>query len=366
METLRAAVIGSTGRGDYGHYVDRVWNDLPGVTLVAVADDNKMGLAAKARELKVDKAYTDYRQMLDEVKPDLVAIGCRWLDQHHDMVVAAAQRGVHMYLEKPLCRTLAEADEMIYACEKTHAKLVIAHTTRQSPKIPVVREMIAGGKIGRIMELRGRGKEDKRGGGEDLWVLGTHVMDLIRLFGGDPQWCFAVVTAGGKRVTAADVVEGNEGIGPLAGDAVAAMYGLPEVVTAYFASQRSASRGKTRFGLTIYGTDGILQMTTGYLPAVKYLPDSSWSPGQTGVKWQDVTSAGLGKPEPLDRAKDPNGNRPGILELLAAIRENRQPKGSIYDARAAVEMIVAVFESHRLGTVAELPLKNRQNPLTML
>ena len=43
-----------------------------------------------------------------------------------------------------------------------------------------------------------------------------------------------------------------------------------------------------------------------------------------------------------------------------------QPNGSIYDARAAVEMIVAVFESHRLGGPAELPLKNRQNPLTML
>jgi predicted dehydrogenase len=227
--------------------------------------------------------------------------------------------------------------------------------------------MIASGKIGRIMELRGRGKEDAtRGGGEDLWVLGTHVMDLIRLFGGDPQWCFAVVTAAGQRVTKADVIQGNEGIGPLAGDAVTAMYGLPNVATAYFGSQRGTSRERTRFGLTIYGTDGVLQLTTGYLPAVKYLPDPSWSPGQSGAKWQDVTSAGLGKPEPLDREKDPNGNRPCVLELLAAIRENRQPKGSIYDARAAVEMIVAVFESHRLGTVAEMPLKNRQNPLTML
>ena len=69
--------------------------------------------------------------------------------------------------------------------------------------------MIADGKIGRILELRGRGKEDQRGGGEDLWVLGTHIMDLIRLFGGDPTWCFGTVTAGGKPVTKADVVEGQ-------------------------------------------------------------------------------------------------------------------------------------------------------------
>ncbi|MEX0678916.1 MAG: Gfo/Idh/MocA family oxidoreductase [Pirellulales bacterium] len=366
METLRAAVIGSTGRGDYGHYQDEVWNDLPGVKLVAVADDNKMGLAAEAKKLKLDKAYADYRQMLDEVKPDLVCIGCRWLDQHRDMVVAAAERGVHMYLEKPLCRTLAEADEMVYACEKTHARLVIAHTTRHSPRTKVVQDMIADGKIGRIMELRARGKEDPRGGGEDLWVLGTHIMDLIRLFGGDPAWCFGVVTAGGRRVTKADVVDGNEGIGPLAGDAVAAMYGLPNATTAYFASQRAASRGRTRFGLTICGTDGVFEMNTGYLPNVKYLPEASWSSGMSGVKWQDVTSAGLGKPEPLDKAQDPNGNRRCVLELLSAIRENREPSGGIYDARAATEMIVSVFESHRLGGPAELPLKNRQNPLSML
>jgi predicted dehydrogenase len=366
MQTLRAAVIGSTGRGDYGHGVDRVWLDLPGVELVAVADDNKMGLAAKAKELKLDKAYSDYRRMLDEVKPDLVAIGCRWLDQHRDMVVAAAERGTHIYLEKPLCRTLAEADEMAYTLEKTHTRLVMATTTRHSPKTAVVRQMIADGKIGRILELRGRGKEDPRGGGEDLWVLGTHIMDLIRLFGGDPTWCASVVTAGGMPVTKADVVQGNEGIGPLAGDAVAAMYGLPENRTAYFASQRRASGQRTRFGLSIYGTDGVLEMTTGYLPSVKYLAEGSWSAGQTGAKWQNVSSAGIGKPETLSRDADPNGNRPCILELLAAIRENRAPSGGIYDARAATEMIVAVFESHRLGGRADMPLKNRQNPLAML
>ena len=107
MANLRAAVIGRTGRGDYGHALDEVWLELPGVELVAVADDNKVGLAKSASKLKVDKAYADYRQMLDEIKPDLVAIAPRWLDQHRDMVVAAAERGIHMYLEKPLARSLA-------------------------------------------------------------------------------------------------------------------------------------------------------------------------------------------------------------------------------------------------------------------
>jgi predicted dehydrogenase len=365
METLRAAVIGRTGRGDYGHGLDEVWTGLEGVQLVAVADDNKSGLAATAKKLNVDKAFADYRQMFDQVKPDVVSIGVRWVDQHREMVVAAAERGIHVYLEKPLCRTLAEADEMIAACERTHVKLAIAHTTRHSPRIPVVKEMIASHKIGRVLEFRGRGKEDGRGGGEDLWVLGTHVMDLIRLLGGDAAWCFAQVTQAGQPITKADVAEGNEGLGPLAGDGVVAMYGMPRAATAYFATQRGTSGKRPRFALQIFGSDGILEITTGYLPSVKYLADPSWSPGQSGAKWEGVSSAGLGKKEPLTDDKAA-GHRQAVLELIRAIRENRQPQGSIYDGRAAMEMIVAVFESQRLGKPVELPLKNRQNPLAML
>ncbi|MGD9723419.1 MAG: Gfo/Idh/MocA family protein [Pirellulales bacterium] len=366
MERFKAAVIGRTGRGDYGHGLDVMWQGLPNVDVVAVADDDKMGLAKTARTLKLDKAYADYRQMLDEAKPDVVSIGARWLDAHRDIVVNVADRGVHMYLEKPLCRTLAEADEMVAACERTHAKLAIAHVTRFSPRLPVVKELLAGNKIGRVLELRGRGKEDQRGGGEDLWVLGTHIMDLIRVFGGDPSWCFGVVSKGGQKITSADVSDGNEGIGPLAGDAVNAVYGLDGAKTAYFASHRATSGPRPRFGLQILGSEGILEITTGFLPSVKYLADPSWSPAQSGAKWQNVTSAGIGKPEPVTDEDRHGGNRAGAAELLAAIRENRQPNSSVYDGRAAVEMIVAVFESHRLGKPAELPLANRKNPLAML
>ncbi len=364
MARLKAAVIGRTGRGDYGHGLDVMWQNIPDVELVAVADDDKVGLAKTAGKLKLDKAYADYRRMLDEVKPDVVSIGPRWLDAHRDIVVNTAQRGVHMYLEKPLCRTLAEADEMVAACERTHAKLAIAHTTRFSPRIPVVQEMLASNKIGRVLEFRGRGKEDHRGGGEDLWVLGTHVMDLMRLFGGDPRWCLGVVTQGGKPITTADVVEGNEGIGPLAGDAVNAMYGMSGATTAYFASHRATSGQRPRFGLTIYGSEGILEITTGYLPSVKYLADPSWSPGLSGAKWQNVTSGGVGKPEPVADEDRHGGNYAGGRELIAAIRENRQPNSSIYDGRTAIEMIVAVFASQMAGQPVDLPLANRQNPLT--
>jgi predicted dehydrogenase len=265
--TLRACVIGSTGRGNYGHGVDAVWREVPGVELVGVADDDKAGLAAAVKRLEVSRGFADYREMLDTLKPDLVGIGPRWLDRHAEMVTAAAERGVHIYMEKPFCRSPAEADAMIRACESAHVKLALAHQTRYSPLVEVVRRLIADGKIGRSLELRGRGKEDRRGGHEDLWVLGSHIMNLTATLGGTPKSCFGVVEQNGKPVTKADVVEGNEGIGPMAGDSVRATYGLEGGATAYFASTRGMAGKVSRFALQILGSAGFWKSPAATTPS---------------------------------------------------------------------------------------------------
>lgn len=362
----RVAVIGSSGRGDYGHGIDVVWQRIPGVEIVAVADDDPAGLAKAAARLAVEKTYADYRKMLDDAKPDIVAICPRWIDRHHAMAVAAIQRGMHVFMEKPMCRTLAEADEIIRASEMTHARVAVAHQTHVSPKIAVAKRLIADGKLGQVLEFRGRGKEDARGGGADLWVLGSHVMDLIRLFGGDPSWCFATVSSEGRPIRKHDVVEGPEGIGPLAGDHVQAVFGMPGGATAYFGSRRKAGGSPSRFGLQILGSAGMLEIGTGYLPYLKFLPDSSWSPGRTKIAWQDVSSAGLGQPEPLTDGGLVAGNELVVRDLLSSIEEHRPPAMGAVEARGAIEMIVACFESARAGGPVSLPLASRDNPLVRL
>lgn len=297
-DRFRVAVIGRTGRGDYGHGIDMVWQRIDEVEVVAVADDDPQGLKAAAKRLQAPRAYADYRQMLDEVRPDIVAVCPRWIDQHHAMVLAAVERGIHIFMEKPFCRTLAEADEIIHQADMTHALIAVAHQTRYSPKVPVVKQLIADGVLGRVLEFRGRGKEDHRGGGEDLWVLGSHILDLIRIFGGDAQWCYATVASEGRPIRRSDVREGTEGIGPLAGDRVQAMYGMPGEATAFFGSHRDAAGSPSRFGLQILGSAGILEIGMGYLPSVKLLEDSSWSPARSGKFWVDVSSSGVGLKEP--------------------------------------------------------------------
>lgn len=368
----RVAVIGHTGRGDYGHGIDRVWLDIPECEIVAIADAHDGGRAAAVKRLsaggKSPADFADFREMLAKAKPDIVAVCPRHLDQHCDMIVAAVEGGAHVYTEKAFCRTLAEADEIVAACEKHKKKLAIAHQTRYSPKLQVVRRMIEDGKIGDVLEFRGRGKEDRRGGGEDLWVLGPHILNMMHYLGGEPATCSARMLWKGHPVTKDDVFDGPEGIGPLAGDNVAATYEMPGGAMGYFNSVRSSSPGGIgRFGLRILGSRGCIDVLTGHLPPMHYLPDPLWAPGRSGKAWIPITSAGPGEEEPLKDGGLHGGNILAINDLLAAIEEDRQPECNVYEARWTVEMIASVFESHRQGgSPVKLPIEVRKNPLMML
>lgn len=366
MPNYTVGVIGATGRGDYGHKVDTAWLDLPNTKVVAVADADDNGRQQAAKRLSCDSVFADYRRMMDEMRPDIIAICPRWVDQHADMILTAAERGIHCFMEKPFCRTLKEADAIIAACERSHSKVAIAHPTRYAPAMATIRRLIKDGAIGKVVELRGRGKEDHRGGGEDLWVLGSHIMDMALTLGYEPDWCFASVLQGGESVVANHVTEGNEGIGLLAGDAVRATFGLKQGVTYSFQSYRNAGVRPWRFGLRVYGSEGIIEIFEGVLPEVWILQDSSWNTGRGRSEWKRVTSAGIDKPETLTDTKFKRRHQVAIEDLLSAIENQREPKCGMYEGRKIIEMIAAVFESHVQNSPAEFPLTNRENPLLQL
>ena len=366
-KTWRVGIIGRTGKGDYGHAVDVAFTKVPNVEIVAVADEHEGGRLAAQKRVGAKTAYADFRQMLATEKPGVVAICPRWIDQHREMLLAAAEAGCHVYMEKPFCPTLAECDDVCRELEMRHLKLGIAHISQYSPILTRVKSLIQNGEIGEILELRARGKEDRRGGGEDLWVLGSHVLGIMRtLAGGDPLSCFATVLERGQPVTKAQVVNGAEGIGPLAGDNVQARYQFANGVYGQFGSRRGVGGSPTRFAIQVFGSKGILEMESGYMPPAAILRDSSWSPGRTGRAWEKISSAGIGLPEPVKNGSYEDGHIAAITDLFEAIEMERPTKCSADDSRAIIQMISAVFESHRVGGPVSLPLATRVNPLTLL
>jgi predicted dehydrogenase len=367
---LRVAIIGHTGRGNFGHGIDVMWLKIPAVEIVAVADADSKGLAAELKNLSVGKGFADYHTMLAEVKPDIVAIGPRHIDQHRDMLLAAIQAGARgIYIEKPFCRSLAEADEVIAAADKAGTKIAIAHRNRYHPALPLIAKLIKEGAIGRVLELRGRGKEDARGGSLDLWVLGAHIFNLATYFGGAPQACVATVLQDGKPITKADVKEGDEGIGALAGNEVHARFEMAGGMPLFFDSVQNAGVKETGFGLQIIGTKGIIDFRIDQDPVAHLCVGSPFNPNlKEPRQWLPITTAGINLPEPIEvLGKQLSSHEVAGLDLTPAILENRAPLCDVAQGRETIEMITAIFESDRLnGQRVTFPLKTRVNPLTLL
>jgi predicted dehydrogenase len=367
---VKIAVIGHTGRGNYGHGLDTMWLNLPETEIVGVADADAKGLEAELKKLKTAaKGFADYKQMLAEVKPDIASIGPRHIDQHRDMVLACVEAGVKgIYIEKPFVRSLAEADEVVAACRKGNVKLAIAHRNRYHPVMPLVAQLVKDGAIGRFLELRARGKEDPRGGALDMWVLGSHLFNLAHFFCGRPIACSGVVMQNGKPITKADVRDGDEGIGPLAGNEVHARFEMESGVPVFFDSVQNAGVKSTGFGIQLIGTEGVIDLRTDVEPAAQIFKGSPFRPTAEQLAWIPITTGGIGKPEPVATMKgDVAGHLIPGRDLIASIKEDRQPLCSAEDGRVIIEMISAVLESHRKqGQRVTLPLETRVNPLTRL
>ena len=365
----RVAVIGHTGRGNYGHGLDVVWQQIPETEICAVVDGDTAGLANELKKLGIDRGYTDFRKMLLEVRPEFVSICPRHADQHHDMALASIEAGVKgLYVEKPFCRTPSEADRLIAACKKHGATIAVAHRNRYHPALNQIDKLIAAGEIGRLLEIRGRGLGDRRGGGEDLWVLGCHIMNLIHLFAGEPKSCSAIMLQDGRRITANDVNSGAEGLGPLAANEVHARYETTSGVVAYYDSIANDGTEKKGYCLQLIGSNGTITIHIDRDPIAHFTPGNPFQPTTAPRPWIPITTGGLGQPEnQKDLVAGVASHVLAVRELIDACDNSRQPLCDVHAGAVTVEMICGVFESHRQGgKTVGFPLNERGNALQHL
>ena len=354
---LTVGVIGHTGQGNYGHGEDTVWLKLPQTKIIAVADADPKGLAEAAMRLGGVQAYADYKVMLVSAKPDIAAICSRHIHEHRDMIVAAIEAGVKgIYIEKPFVRTLAEADEIVKLCADKGVRLAIAHRNRYHPVVDVVKKLVASGEIGELKEVRVRGKQDQRGGGLDLWVLGGHGFNLATLFTGPAISCEATIHVEGRPATKADIRPGDEGVGLIVGDEIHARYETKSGIPLYFDSKKGKPAKGTPFGARLIGTKGVISLQIDEEPLAILERDGKKTP---------ITTAGIGQPEPIKDIRLINGGHHGaIRDLLAAIAEKREPLCGPEAGLETVELTLGVFASFAAGgKKVALPLDDRQHPL---
>jgi predicted dehydrogenase len=362
----KAVIIGHTGAGDYGHGIERIFAGLPEIEVAAVADPHEGGRAKAKAASGAARDYADYREMLDREKPDLVAIGPRWATEHHDMAMASLRSGAHLYLEKPFTVSLAEADEILTLAKESQRRIAVAHVARCAPNVLRLEKALREGLIGDLLEIHAVGKMGSRAGGQDLMVLGIHVLDLARLFAGDALWCEARVRQQGKLPTIADAAESpSDRVGPVVGDEIFAHFAMDSGVNVTFRSRRGLEKAAGPFGLEIIGTNGLIRLNSGAVPTLSHLANPARSATTRTEAWTDwnggIDPAGEATLDGLT-AYDA-AHRRVLRDWLAAIEENREPLASGERAMKTIEMAHAVFRSGLEEKRVAIPLVERRHPL---
>jgi predicted dehydrogenase len=153
---MRAALVGA---GMISLYHLRAWEAASGVDIVAICDIDRDKAEARAREFGIERAYNDPEKLFTDGGFDLVDIAAS-VDAHDLMTRLAADHGVHVMLQKPMTRTVVEAEQLIdYVGDRV--RFMVHENYRFRPHYMKVREWIAEGRIGTprhaSMAVRGSG-----------------------------------------------------------------------------------------------------------------------------------------------------------------------------------------------------------------
>lgn len=353
-KTYRAAAIGHTGAGNFGHGLHTVYNNLDNVKLVAIADPGAAGREKAMADTGAARGYADYRDMLDKEELDIVSVCPRWVPEHLAMVTACLEAGCNVYCEKPMTMSLADGDKIVENAAARGLKVAVAHQAVYLPATHAIKQMLDDGKIGTVQAIYASGKQDHRGGGEDMITLGTHTFNMMRFFVGDVAWMQSHVTINGKEVAHSDAHEPTEPVGPVAGDCVNSYFAFKNGVSGFFSSRRDQA-GTGRYGMEIVGTEGIFSLRGDVANRLMVYPYPVLLPSNPAQEWQALE---------LDDTPFSQGNEFAIRDLIDAIENDRKPISAAEDAVAALEMILGAYHSQLTGQRVPFPIANREHPLS--
>jgi len=154
--------IGLLGYGWWGKTIAAQIAASPWLQLVGVAEVQADALAAMAADplLQGVQRHGDPAALLAQAGVEAVIL-CTPHPQHAQQIVAAAEAGLHVFCEKPLCLTLADARAAVAACESRQRVLGIGHERRFEPEVVALRELIAAGELGEVLQIEGNFSQDK-------------------------------------------------------------------------------------------------------------------------------------------------------------------------------------------------------------
>ena len=168
-------------------------NEHKGSRLVGVVSRDKGRAETFAKKFGAEYAYTSYDDLLKN--PDVTAVAIHTPNsQHAEQAIAAARAGKHVFCDKPMATSVADAERMVRECEKAGVKLGINFHNRYMPSFIETRRIVASGEIGDLQMVQLEASPGARPGGRlgtwrldaqvaglgTTYSIGVHVYDILR------------------------------------------------------------------------------------------------------------------------------------------------------------------------------------------
>ncbi len=141
--------IGVIGYGYWGPNLVRNFAEVPGARVAAVSDLDEEKLALVKRRFPATSVTTNYRDLLDDASIDAIVIATP-VHTHYKLALEALRAGKHVWVEKPMTETVAQAAELVAEAHARNRVLMVDHTFVYTGAVMKMREVIASGDLGRV------------------------------------------------------------------------------------------------------------------------------------------------------------------------------------------------------------------------
>jgi predicted dehydrogenase len=321
---------------------------IPNAKLIAVADEVEEKAKEYGELYDVDW-YVGYNEMLKRDDIDIVNIVTP-SGLHSKIAIDVAKSGKHVIVEKPIDVTLEKANEMLRVCKESNVKLTVISQHRFNPATRKIYNEIKEGKFGELImgqasihwyrsqdyydngAWRGTWKLD---GGGVLMNQSIHTIDLLQLFMGPVKSVFAhSATKAHERIEVEDVAVAT----------VKFKNGALGTITATTAAFPGLS---TR--IDIFGTKGTAIIQDDKLTHFYYVEEN-----KNDLITQD-NPKNIAETLIIENHQN-NAHRLQFLDMMDAIKNNREPEVNGPEGIKPLEIILAIYKSAQIGKEISLPI----------
>ncbi|MGI6204400.1 MAG: Gfo/Idh/MocA family protein [Anaerovoracaceae bacterium] len=347
---MKYALIGC-GRIAVNHMKAAVNNELDIVGMCDVIPEKIDALIEKSdvKDASGINKYTDYKEMLEKEKPELVSIATE-SGIHAEIALYVIEQGINVIIEKPMAMSIEDADAIIEAAERKGVKVSACHQNRFNVAIQELRKALEAGRFGKLSHgsihvrwNRDHGYYDQaswRGtwaqDGGALMNQCIHGIDLLRWMMGDE----IEEIYGQTRQRFHDYLEAED-VGMAVIKFKNGAIGTVEGTTNVYPKNLEET-------LYIFGENGTVKIggtSTNNIDVWDFADEDEEDKKKKGL--QEQTSNVYG-----------NGHTSLFADVIDAIENDRQPYVDAYAGRNALEVVLSIYKSQKTGQPVKLPLRD--------